>query len=844
MANRTAADVEKQIGVLFHDGTVGGLDDAGLLERFAARRDEAAFAALVQRHGPMVLAVCRGLLRDAHKADDVFQATFLVLARRAGAIRQPDRLGAWLYGVACHAAARARRGESRRLRREREAAMAKAESSRHGAPTLDGESAEALHEEIGRLPERYRTPVVLCDLQGVTRTEAARRLRWRLGTVNGRLSRARDLLGRRLARRGITLSAGALAAGAASMAVPDALAAETVAAAIGFAPAIGTGAVAVGGGMLAREVLRGMILTRAMTVVFGLGIIGLGLLGSAALVRQEAGSSSPPEAGAQAEAPPSPLDALRAADIPAEQRLPGQPESLVAVLGDNRGRHGGQVRCLAISPDGKTVAAADTQDKDIKLWNVETLQLRTRLVGHRAPVNALAISPDGKTLASGSTYGDFLIWDLRGGTPKGPTQLKTRNHQTNAVAFSPDGKTLAIAGSSKGVAFFDVGGDSPKERTLLTGLDEEVRSLTFAPDGATLALAVKGNGSVRLWDMTGNPPRERTSLPSAVPAGEPAHGPFSVAFAPDGKTLAVVEIDDERCVRLWDLTGPQPVETGRLGIGLEAVSLKHAQVVTFAPDGNALFAGQGDGRIRRWALRASGPVERGTFAAHKGAVDVLAFTPDGKTLVTGGDDHLVRNWEATGTELRRKVVPNGAVGGLGAVAFAPVGMTLAVGGDDHVVRLWDLAETRPAGQPPSPKGFYVKPRKAEITASGPIRALVFSPDGTRLACGDEVWVMGGAEPVARPGLGRDDIRSLVYAPDGKTLISGGDDQKARLWDMTGAEPVLRLTLGDTPAVPVGEPGRPRPISVGFPFRGGALARWQVPGLQRRRKHGPALGSLR
>ncbi len=804
MENRHAGVVEKQLEVLFREGTVTGLDDAQLLERFAAHRDEAAFAALLARHGPMVLAACRGLLRDVHKADDVFQATFLVLARRAGAIRHPDRLGAWLYGVACHAAARAKRSESRRLRREREAAMSTTHAGRLADQTLEHEAAEALLEEIGRLPERYRTPVVLCDLQGLARTEAARRLGSPLGTVNGRLSRARDLLRRRLARRGIALSAGALASGAAATAVPDALAMETVGAAVNFASGMATAAVAAPGGLLAREVLRAMMLTKSVSVALGIGIVSLGLLGSVLFVRQDAELRSRQEAEARAEAPRSALDSLRATDIPADEQLSGQPMNLVSVLGEHRGRHGGDVRCLAISPDGKTLATGSTQDKDIKLWDAQTLLLRARLIGHRSPVNCLAISPDGKTLVSGSAFGDFLIWDLSGDVPKGPASLETRgpsgwNNLIHAVAFSPDGKTLAVSGSGKGVALFDCAGLAPRERTLLPGLGEEVRSLTFATNGTTLALAVVGDGSVRLWDLGGDAPRERASLPSAAPPGRRTYGPFSVAIAPNGKTLAVIEFDPHECIRLWDLTDPRPIATGQLGIGLKGVKFLHAQMVTFTPDGNSLLAGQGDGSVRTWDLTASGPVERATFAAHVGPVDVLAFTPDGKTLVTGGDDHLVRTWDATAAIPREKVVPKGAVGGLKAIAFAPDGQTLAVGGDDHVVRIWDLAETRPSGQAPAPK--------AEITTRGPVQSLAFSPDGKTLACGDEVWDGFALRRV----LGQGDTWSLAYTPDGKTLIAGSEGQKVRLWDMGGNGPRLRLTLSGDPANPPGNLNIARPV---------------------------------
>src|SRR5262245_50327437 len=178
----------------------GGHTDALLLEGFLRRREEDAFTALVRRHGPMVLSVCRQVLRDRHDAEDAFQATFLVLVRRAGSIHQPERLGNWLYGVAYRVAARARAVAARRHQRERDGVDLQAPAPAGDAGGND--LRPILHEELDRLPEKYRVPVVLCYLEGLTNEEAARQLAWPVGTVKGRLARARDVLRGRLARRG------------------------------------------------------------------------------------------------------------------------------------------------------------------------------------------------------------------------------------------------------------------------------------------------------------------------------------------------------------------------------------------------------------------------------------------------------------------------------------------------------------------------------------------------------------------------------------------------------------------------------------------------------------------
>jgi len=191
------------------------MTDGQLLERFMAARDEAgelAFESLVARHGPMVMRVCRNMLEDAHDAHDAFQAVFLVLARRGGAIRDRRCIASWLYGVAMRVAARARFTAIRREIRDRrtaEAAVLCAGTSVQGQDenTIATECAQVVHQELNRLPEKYRAPIVLCYLEGLTHDEAALRLSWPVGTVRSRLARARDTLRARLTRRGVTAPA-------------------------------------------------------------------------------------------------------------------------------------------------------------------------------------------------------------------------------------------------------------------------------------------------------------------------------------------------------------------------------------------------------------------------------------------------------------------------------------------------------------------------------------------------------------------------------------------------------------------------------------------------------------
>ncbi len=177
--------------------------DAELIDRFVARCDGGAFARLVERHGPLVLGVCRRVLRHHHDAEDAFQATFLILARKARHIRRRDALTGWLCKVAYHLAVKLRGSAGRRRQSERQWPQD------WPAPAEDrfarGDLRAALDEELGRLPDRYRVPLVLCCLAGRTRGEAAARLGWTPGTIKMQLERGRRLLRTRLARRGLVL---------------------------------------------------------------------------------------------------------------------------------------------------------------------------------------------------------------------------------------------------------------------------------------------------------------------------------------------------------------------------------------------------------------------------------------------------------------------------------------------------------------------------------------------------------------------------------------------------------------------------------------------------------------
>ncbi len=291
MASGGYGPVLRQVGrLLGGGGAVGSLEGGRLLERFAADRDGPAFEALVARHGPMVLGTCRRILADPHDVEDAFQATFLVLARRAGSIHDGDRLGPWLHGVARRVAVRSRALGARRRARERPGAEDRAISGPDPDPSEGLELRSAIDEELARLPEKYRAPMVLCYLEGMTHDEAALRLRWPVGTVRSRLAGARDRLRSRLTRRGLAPSA-AVPAALSAPALPEALLSATVR----LATAPGTVPAHVAG--LAKGALVAMIWHK-LKAIAAVGLLaGLAVGGVGALAQQGGGGKpvDPPD---------------------------------------------------------------------------------------------------------------------------------------------------------------------------------------------------------------------------------------------------------------------------------------------------------------------------------------------------------------------------------------------------------------------------------------------------------------------------------------------------------------------------------------------------------------------
>jgi RNA polymerase sigma factor (sigma-70 family) len=737
--------------------------DSQLLERFLARGEEAAFAQLVRRHGAMVLGVCRRLLRQEQDAEDAFQATFLVLARRAAAIRKAGSLGSWLHGVARRVAARARADAARRSAHE---ACRPAGSPADNADEITWREVRAvLDEELARLPERYRAPLVQCYLEGQTQDEAARQLGWSPRTLRRRLGRGRDLLRARLEGRGVALSAGLLAVALAErVGVREALAATAGRAAVLVAagrPA--AGAVSAGAARLAEAVLKATLLAR-LTSLGALLLMVVALAGGA-LLAWGGPAAQPPVA---VDEPPKSADGKREGGVDAQGDP--LPAGALARLGTVRFRHGGPVEALSLSADGKRLATG-ADDGVIRVWDLDTGQLVRRIDGLIAFVmgNSVALSPDGKMVATpnrgpgGAGPEQIVLFDVA--TGKELRRMEAfPGEPCSRLAFSPDGKMLAAGAWDEGTVRV---WDAPTGQVIKTwkghGGAGIVRAVVFSADGKRLVTA-GDDRTAHLWDpATGE---EVRSFRGPAQAGRTSHddGFRCAALSPDGKVLATGSADG--AARLWDAaTGKElhVLKKHLYGVGSAA----------FTPDGKSLLTGGYDGKICVWEVATGNLLKE--LPGRQGGVTGLFVTPDGKRVVSGGYDRTVRVRDAaTGKEVHTFAGHQGQVDG---VAFSPDGKLLATASEDRTVRLWSGTK---------------EVRRLTTEGGGGVAAVAFSPDGKWLAAGAfngiSLWDVATGKELRKLEGHKGWALCVAFAPDGKSLASGGDDNIIRLWDpATGAE---------------------------------------------------------
>ncbi|AWM39507.1 ECF RNA polymerase sigma-E factor [Gemmata obscuriglobus] len=773
--------------------------DPELLDRYVRERDQDAFAILVRRYGPLVFGVARRQLADRHRCEDVFQATFLALARSAARLGGRPALTNWLYTVALRLARKVRAQEFRSNTAEN-AEPADAAFERDPLAEITGrELVRVVDDELARLPERLRLPILLCCVQGLSREEAAQRLGWSPGSVKGRLERGRQKLAVRLAARGLAPSA-VLLAPLAAVTVPADLLARTVASALAPWARSASPAVAALAAAGMRRLLPPAVLAACFVTAVTAGVF--------ALMEERAAQPLPP--AGPVKVPPK---TVLVPDDPL-------PTGATGRFGSTRFRHPTEISELCVSADGKfAVASSDRYPNGAhRAYDLNTGRALFTLEGWNGDrfFTAVAVSPDGRTLATNQN-GTLRLHDAATGKEKTRINyvvpapgVKTRdftfrtskllvfapdcthvliaagdgnalvlvdpvktaefesvqvshtfphNQLVHAAAFSPDGKRMVGGGEEqdKGVYFARLwNAETGKEQHRLWFGKGKIRCVAFSPDGATVAVGGDGeNGKVTVTLFEAATGKERLQLPFPNTARV-----RSVAFSLDGKTLAASgssyspgfdSFSGDGTTRLFEVaTGKEALTIDRTAIGLR-----------FAPDGGVLVGAVANA-IYRWdtttgkALTPEGPNSQ---------IESIAVAPDGSRIVARELAGAAHVWNARSG----KYVPRLSVGW---------GSRSAVSPDGHLL-VWLEADKTATFTKPSLPGRTLtgsRLRTFDLTAG----AFVERFDG----------IKGG-------------ISRVCFTADSKALVTSGSwGTGTRFWDVATGK-LVRSFLADEKEQPHG-----------------------------------------
>jgi RNA polymerase sigma factor (sigma-70 family) len=809
MPQTESATILQQLRWLFCADQNAGLSDGELLERFLQHGDELAFAGLVQRHGRLVLGVCRRVLRHVQDAEDVFQATFVILARKGNCIRRREAIGSWLYQTAYRLAHKMR--ARAKLQRVIENHATRPVATDPLTEVSWREVRDILDEELARLADKYRAPLLLCYFEGRTQEEAARQLCWQPRTVKARLARGRELLRRRLAQRGLhmesALGAGLLATEYSLSHLPASLAVTTCrAAALIVAGESGTTIVSSAALTIVQGAMRQMaaisILKIGLTSAVLLGVLGSGL---AMMIGQERHAAEKVDLKKKADLPRDKKHVPQAVPPPmVDARGDPLPPGAVLRLGTPRLRHGGAVISVVWSPDGSWIAScAGNFDNCVSLWDAATGKEKLQFQQHKQSVTRVGISPDGKLAASVDVQKLLYLWETETGKVLGNRRLDSNS----PLVFAADCKSFAAIDEQGQACLVNAAAPLQTLRVYSAGPGlQRVTCATWSTDEKLLA-TVTNLGKVHLFDaVTGK------VLKTLEHSSDVKHASFS----PDCKTLAVAA--EDKTVHLWQTASGQKI---RLLEGHQAPVF----VVAWSPDSKSLVSGGDDGTARLWDVDKGQQLRK--FSPPTTRVQCAAISPDGKRLATAGmgSEDRVRIWEMdTGKEL---LTDDEHGGWLAAIAVIEGGKTVVTSASDDMLRLWDVRTGKRVGQLKVPRarakgiavtvdgkllaagaddgvirilelptGNLVKELKADNTG---VTSVAFSPDGKWLVSNSAskqtwLWDVGTGEIIRALKHPPESISSFAFGPDCKVLWMGAASGMLYVWDPINHQEIRRLPV--------------------------------------------------